>query len=414
MTGGPTNRDDWQNCYYDIQGTITDGGVTTELHPSQITGLMIERDYDTGHLPIILISLSLQDDLDIHPTSTIQLRIDKCIGIEEDGTITVTEKSSFINDSFSFVTLEDTPKSSYFKNLINKKKEKTEGDYLLQDTTDSETYILVKQSIVTASKSIENRVLKKETLTAATTMLLSHANVTNVLMANLDNTEEYDELVILPLPLLESIAYLKNYYGFHKEDTVVFMDLDTTYIIRKNGTCSVFHNRETTNVDICLNGYESAYDQCRGVIYNGNTTYVNVGSDQFKRLVGGTVNDQTEGTNVMVYNEDEQSTKTTNTANERALSNNIAIKTTLGHNKFVQSQIECRKFEEQYVFSLGCSNADISVFTPNKQFTIISNCAEIAIDTSGTYRLSKHATTFVKSGKLFIPISTLVLKKTKG
>lgn len=414
MASGPSNKDDWQNCYYDIQGTITDGGVTTELHPSQITGLMIERDYDVDHLPVILISLSLQNDLNIHPDSSIQLRIDKCIGIEENGTITVTQKSSFINDSFSFVLLEDTPSSSYYENLIYGKKEKNEGDYLLQDASDSETFILVKRAIATASKVIMNCVLKKATLTQATNMLLSNAGVNNVLMANLDNTEEYEELIVLPLPLLESIIYLKNFYGFHKEDTTVFMDLDTTYIIRKDGGCTAFRDRETTNVDLCLNGYESMFDQCRGVIYNGNSTYVNIGSKDFKRLVGGTINDQTEGTNVMVYDEDKTATKTASTSNARAISNNTAVKSTLGHNKYVQEQIKCRKMEEQFVFSIGCTNADIGIFTPNKQFSIISNCSEISMDVSGTYRLSKHATTFAKTGKLFVPITTLTVKKAKG
>lgn len=411
----PSKTDDWQNCYYDIQGSITDGGATTELHPSQITGLMIEKDYDdTDHLPVILISLSLHDDLTVHPDTTIQLRIDKCIGIEENGTITVTEKSSFINDSFSFVLLEDTPKSSYYEDLIYAKKEKDEGDYLLQDASDSKTFILVKRDSITASKNIMNCVLKKASMTATTAMLLSNAGCTNVLMANLDNTEEYEELIVPPLPLLESITYLKNFYGFHKEDTLVFMDLDATYVIRKDGACTTFRDRETTNVDICLNGYESAYDRCSGVIYSGNTTYINVGSDQFKRLVGGALTDQTEGTNVMVYNEDNQSSTTTSVSNNMALSNNTAVKSTLGHNKFIQSQIECRKLEEQFVFAVGCTNADIGVFTPNKQFSIISNCTEIAMDVSGKYRLAKHATTFAKSGKYFVPVTTLTLKKTKA
>ena len=115
----------------------------------------------------------------------------------------------------------------------------------------------------------------------------------------------------------------------------------------------------------------------------------------------------------MVYSESDISTETVTTANDRALSGNTAIKTTSGHNKFVQSQIECRKIENQYVFSLGCSNADIAAFTPNKQFSIISNCAEIAMDVTGNYRLSKHVTTFAKAGEYFIPISALTLKKTK-
>lgn len=410
----PKRNDDWQCCYYDIQGSITNGKETVQLRPSQVTGLMIERDYDTDHLPVILISLSLQDEIDVDNNSSIHLRIDKIIGEEDKGVITVNSKSSYINGIFSFVILDDTPDSSYFDNIINAKQEKTEGDYLMQDARSSQTYILVQKDLLASSKKILNCVLKKSTMTAATAMLLSNAGCSNVLMSNFDNVEEYDELIIPPLPLLESINYLKNYYGFHKEDTTIFMDLDATYIVRKDGVCTAYRNRETTNVDICLNGYESQYDQCRGVIYNGNTTYINVGSDQFKRLVGGTLTDQTEGTDVLLYNESETSSNIVSTENDRALNGkNTSVKSVAGHNKFVQTQIECRKTENQYVFTLGCSNADVSVFTPNKQFSIISNCAEIAIDVTGKYRLSKHVTTFAKTGKYFVPISNLTLKKTK-
>lgn len=410
----PKGTDKWDCCYYDIQGHITHNGTTTELKSSQITGLMIERDYDVDHMPVILISISKHNDIDtIDNNTTIQLRIDKVIGEEENGTIQVLSKSEYINDTFSFVVMEDTPSSSYFENVIYSKNEKREGDYLIEDTSNSESFILIKKDLATASKKMLNCVLKSATMTSATALLLSNADCKNVLMSNLDNTEEYEELIIPPLPLIESINYLRNYYGFHKEDTVIFMDINTTYIIRKDGLCSAYKNRETTCVDICLNSFESPVDQCRGVIYSGNTTYINVGSDQFIRLTGGTLIDQTEGTDVLVYNESESTSATVETKNDRAIGNNKSIKSVTGHNKFIQSQIECRKMENQYVFSIGCSHADLSVFTPNKQFAIISNCAEIAIDVTGKYRLSKNVTTFVKNGNYFTPITNLTLKKTK-
>ena len=150
------------------------------------------------------------------------------------------------------------------------------------------------------------------------------------------------------------------------------------------------------------------------MIYSGNTTYVNIASDAFVRNLGGSITDQTEGTNVLVFNENDKSSNTVTTSNTQAIGgNSTSVKITTGHNKFLESQIECRKFENQYVFTIGCSNADISIFTPNKQFSIISNSAEIAIDVTGKYRLSRHVTTFVKEGHYFIPITNMTLKKTK-
>ena len=411
----PTMKDNWQTCYYQASASITIKGKTTQLKEAQIVNLLIEKDYDVDHLPVMIIGLSLNNDMDtITSESTIHLRIDKIIGQNENGVMQIYSKSSYINDIFSFIVLEDTPSSSYFENLIYNKIGRKEGDYLIQDASSLQTYILVKKECLKTSKSIFNATLTESTMTAATALLLSQADCKNVLMSNLDNNDVYKELIIPPLPLLESITYLKNYYGFHKEDTVVFMDFDTTYIVRKDGLCSAFRNREITNVDICLNASESPYNECKGVIYSGNTTYVNIASDAFVRNLGGSITDQTEGTNVLVFNENDKSSNTVTTSNTQAIGgNSTSVKITTGHNKFLDSQIECRKFENQYVFTIGCSNADTSIFTPNKQFSIISNSAEIAIDVTGKYRLSRHVTTFVKEGHYFIPITNMTLKKTK-
>lgn len=413
--GAPTVRDHWDSCYYDIQASITSNGTTTTLRPSQILALMIERDYETDHLPVIIISLSLQNDApSINSETTMNLRIDKMLGEVEGGIIRVASKSAYINEIFNFVPLEDTPESSKLEQLLYSKLEKNEGDYLYQDGASKKTYILARKEDYIASKKIMNCVLSKCNLVSAIMLLLTNADCKNVLLANLDNMEEQEELLIPPLPLLNSLNFLRNKYGFHKEDTLIFMDFDVFYIIRKDGLCTTFTGTEGTEVDIVLNGYESAYDQCRGVIYAGDITYVNVASDHFKRHVGGTLNDQTEGTNVLLYNENEVSSDIVETKNDAPIGGvrSTNVKSVEGHNMFASTILTCRKAEEQSVFTIGCSHADISMFAPNKKFSIISNCTEIAVESMGTYRMARNVTTFVREGNYFIPITELTLKKT--
>ena len=101
-------------------------GEITELRPSQITSLMLERDYDTDHLPVILISLSLQNDISIENDTSIHLKIDKIIGEEDKGIVQVMQKSEYINEIMSFIVLDDTPSSSYFENILYSKQERKE------------------------------------------------------------------------------------------------------------------------------------------------------------------------------------------------------------------------------------------------------------------------------------------------
>lgn len=415
----PTGRDNWLCCYYEFQASVSYGGKTVSLKQNQIVSLMLEKNYDAHHMPILIIELSLdttdKDGIKKNPNSILHLRADKCIGVDKDRNIRITSKSIYLNSTFAMIDLDDTPKSDYYKNLVNglKTRRRDSDDYLLYSTGQSCKYILVRKNDLTASKYIHNAVLTKATLTETLGMLLTSAGCSNILMANLDNTTEYEELIIPPLPLLECIRYLQNMYGFHKEDTTVFMDFDTMYIVRKSGLCTVYKNRETKNVTFCLNAPENMNENQSGVIYAGNTTYVNIGPKHFTRDIGGAVSNQVKGTDYLIYNEDERASQQVTVENERSINkNNTNVVTIKGHNNLISSQLKYRKYEEQYKFTIGSSGEDLSILTPNKQYSIISNCTEIAVDVMGKYRLTRQVTTFARTGQYFIPASTLTLRKT--
>lgn len=413
----PSARDDWQCCFYEFHASITYNGKTDQLKEGQILSVLLEKDYDTVHTPILIIDLSLDYYIDEFikkdPNATLQLRVDKCIGIEENKQINITNRSLYINSVFSFIIRDTTPVSTQYNKEINNVNEHREGDYMLVDTKQSVRYILVQKEDLMASKNIVNCVISSATMTQAVHMLLSHAGCNEVLMANFDNAVEYKELYIPPLPLMECLLYLKNRYGFHKEDTTIFMDFDTMYIVRKSALCTVFRRRETKNICICLNSPESVYGQCSGVIYSGNMTYLNVGCDQFYRDDAGTISDQTVGTDFLIFNDNELGYDKVEIENKRALgNNNTTVRTVKGYNAFIADQLKYRKAEEQNVFKIVCTGIDLSVLTPNKQYSIVSNSTEIALDAGGKYRLSRQVTKFVRTGNLMIPMTTLTVKKT--
>lgn len=415
----PTGRDNWLCCYYEFQASISYNGKTVNLKQNQIVSVSMEKNYDMHHMPILIIELSLdttiKDEIKVSTGPMLYLRIDKCLGVDKDRTIRITSRSIYLNCKFTMIQLEDTPKSNYYKNMINGlgSRRKDSDDYLLYSTGESCKYILVRKEDLTASKYIYNAVLTKSTLTAALGMMLSNAGCTNVLMANMDNTTEYKELIIPPMPLLECIRYLQNMYGFHKEDTTIFMDFDTMYVIRKSGLCTVYKDRETKNVTFCLNAPENMTENQSGVIYSGNTTYINIGPEHFTREIGGAISNQVRGTDYILYNEDKLDSQSVSVKNERSFNkNNTNIVTIKGHNKLITEQLKYRKYEEQYKFNIVSSGEDLSILTPNKQYSIISNCTEIAVDVVGKYRLTRQVTTFARTGQYFIPASTLTLKKT--
>lgn len=403
--------DEWYQYEYLMTATISiPGEEDYDLNEIQMEGLYIEKDYDNDHLPVMLVDLNIPAFLDI-----------KIKGAEEPTlTLTVTsymkdtqnpdmvmDKKIIISGVFLILEPDGTPDQEYkLRQLLRDMNDSDDEDVMLEDTTYKVTYILISKEMSTLARTIVNAVMTNVDLITAYAYLLSSVNAKNVLISNFDNVDVIPELLLLPIPLLNELAYLSNYYGLHKEGTQIFLDFDTLFINRMSGQCTCWKANESKNVTFFIGDVMQPDNTASGCVQTEDTIHVNVDKDAYTVTDGKTAMDQLAGQNVMVYDESAMSTSTVDTGGDFA-----TLQSTYGHNKYLETQIAARKAENEKVVHLMLSYVDVSWMTPNKQYRIITDDSKIMDDIVGNYRLSMMNTTFIREGGHFLTITMVELKR---
>lgn len=408
----------WDEYEYDIQITIADDGKIFQLKPVQIHQLIIEKDFDNQILPIVVLKISKQEsiDVDIDNTTEIIISID-CFIVEKDKNGKYTKKKNkrnVLRDIFCVIDPDVTPSGDKLKNVFQKDKKVKKGEITPEDLTNISTYTLFRKSDLIASKYVFNAVLSKVSMQQAIAVLLSNSGVTKVLMSNLDFVDTIDELLLMPMGLIPQLKYLKNYYGWHKEDTVIFMDIDCMYLIRMSGKCTAWRTGESKTITFYINAVQSSDNFQGGMSKSGNDLYINVASDYYVYEDRSGVDEQITGTNTMIINEHAASISTvegvkTNTISSSGTTN---IKSSSGHNKYLKNWVKCRNIEQSGVVAITCNNIDFSQLTPNKEYTLVSKRLRAIKQIQGVYRLTKATTIFAKEGNQFVSKTALELRKT--
>ena len=419
---GRIKEKEWEEYEYDIQINISSGGKMLKLKSAQIQSLMIEKNFDdpNQNLPIVILSISKQEStkIEINNKTDIIISIDKFIATKDkEGKIKKKKKKkNVLRDTFCAIVPDVTPTDDSLKK-VSQKEEKVKKDEVTQyDLTSQDTYTLSRKKDLSASKHIFNGILSNVSMTQAIATLLSQAQISKVLMSSLDHVETIPELLLMPLGLIAQLKYLKNYYGWHKEDTLIFMDFDVMYLLRMNGKCTAWRSGETKKISFYVNSISKGDNVCGGMVTKGNSLYINVGSDNYVDEDKTGVAEQTVGSNVMMVNEDEASVSSISgtTTNTLTSSGTTSIKSTTGHNKYLSNWVKCRSKEQSGIMNLTCNNIDFSVLTPNKEYSMVSQKTKIAKEIKGTYRLSKMTTSFAKDGNSFTAKTNVTLKKSIG
>ena len=417
-TEGKISPDDWEEYGYDINISINYNGNMVQLKPAQIQSLLIEKNYDKSNLPVVVLSISeAATSSSVNNKTEFIISIDSFIAVKDKkGRIKQKKnKKNVLRDTFSPIITDTTPDSGNSLSDISAKEKKTKKDELTpEDLTSQTKYTLFRKSDLIASKFVYNDVLKDMTMTKAINLLLYKAGVSRVLMSNLDNTNIVSELLFMPIGLIQQLMYLKNYYGWHKEDSLIFMDFDVTYIIRMNGTCTAWRAGETKLITFYLDTVNKGDNVKGGMTQIGSDIYMNVGSNNYIEEDSTSVVEQTTGTNMIVINENSGGVSTikgtkTNTLSDSGSTN---IKTTKGHNPYLQNWVKYRSKEQSSTVTLTCNNIDFFLLTPNKEYRLAAAKSKIAKEIKGTYRVSSVSTSFGKDGNSFSSKTNVTLKKS--
>lgn len=423
---------------------------TIYLSDLQIDGFFMEKDYDNDNLPIFLLDVILPEGVD----SRIRRSINKMKELAESeanpekkkpiitgtpfhkkSTRRLNSKTTFhikfygyckdnpaerrsaenrfliFNEDFVPMSVEDTPERADKLNQKIHGKENWEDDdsrFELEDRTNRKTYILVSERRTTMCRSVINAVIPKASLTTAIECLFSGVDACEeVLLSNLDNVIELEELLLLPVPLLSQLNYLNNYYGFHKEGTTMFFDFDMIYLIRMNGKRTAWRKNEIRENIFYISDItdSDASAEMRGVVRQGDTMYHCVDKDGYVTYNGSGLADQIMGNNTLILDEQQQTQQFVDTGG-------TFYKTEVTRNNpYVGTWSELRSKEKECIVRLICTQVDITQFTPNKEYKILSSNSEVAAATTGAFRLCSVQHSLIKETDHFITVSIITLKR---
>lgn len=405
---------DWKIYEYLVNITIAfEGEDPLKLAQAEIHEIIIEKDYDNDPMPIFIARLMIPQTLadkiwEEDPEVTVRMDIYEKLEGDDIDQERVTKRLYF-NEVFKVIRSNDDPTyNATMRKRIRDMAELRDDEFTIDDLGGIFNFILVKKNCLYDSKTISNMILTKVNLTTALKVLFQDAKCKNVLMSNLDNSTVFDELIILPLTFLSNVVYLESQYGFHREGTQVFMDFDTFYILRMSGTATAWRLMEPKRGVFCISETGQSGVTSNGGYITSTEVIMNVDVRQYTSPTSKPVVDNIDGANTLLLNEYMNRFSEIQTD----LGVVYTVKSTQGHNPYAETQIRARKMESAKTRELFCVSIDISALTPNKEYRIVSDITSLTQELSGTYRLSKILTTFLREGNKFTGISSITLKGT--
>ena len=390
---------------------ITCNSKTYPIEDIQITGIYLERNYDTDNLPVFMMDIIMSDELyynicthhdDTKFTMTFKSQISESESEKTAGSI-------YINGSFIPMELDGTPFHS--QQLFDEMKSKsTTGETsTLLNFSNSRTFILCSEKQLKATKHRCNCVLTSASMLDAVAVLLSESGAVKPLVSPFDNNSKYSELILLPQQTIPQLKYLNGFFGFYKEGAQIFFDFDYTYILRNTAKCTAYVKDEIQNVVFCI--YDTSYGDTTKIgskrDIKTKTAYIGLSSVNFTMDDLSKAANEYMGTNATIINVDGSVSNATSGNGD-----SYSVLSVTSHNNYIASETSLRLKELSCVVYLNLQNVDLSLLTPNKTFRIMSTDTNITKKVSGLFRLVSVQVTFIKSGNKYNTSTMVQLKRT--
>lgn len=382
---------------------------TIRLTTANILGFTIEKDFDNDFFPIFDLKLNINYSqyytiIENKTTVKFKVKLEKFM-YKDDAVINYKET---VFDTIFSIFIDDN--SSFLDKELYETSVKTLGSVENRITHD---FYLFKDNDITSSKKVINRVARRAHMTDCIIYLLSTSGANNVLMSPLENNSIYDDIILPPTTVIQSLKYLEKQYGFYSHGALFFYDFDMVYFINKRAECTAYRTGEYKEVIIQIYKTLNSNAQTPGNFKDTKTkTYtLHISRGNVRMTTESMINEQTEGKNITVV-DTKNNTSTTVTPNiqSRNDTNNTIVNNF--HNPYLNKMIENAKYENDNIVTLDIYDVDIGCLTPNKKFLLSFEDKSIDQKHKGNYRLNHLLITFTKNGDFFISNGVIQLKKT--
>ena len=390
-----------------------------ELLPDALAHLVIFNDYERNVLPIIQMNATLSREAYFKMIANkdsvkIKLRIQKYY-VRSSGT-QQSLMSDYINDTFSII-LNDNDENMY-RVLTDQKtttKKKSELEAIQQNDDRSIELFLYKIDTVKNVRSMVNVILKDATITDAITYILHKANISNMLLAPVDNTKLYDQIIIPPLSTVDALYWLDYFYGIYRYGTMFYFGIDRNYIMPYSGRSQVYEKDEIVeNYIYCpAKGSSISATSSGHLVRNEDKTHtytiVDVDTLTIRNKTDTTAIMQ--GLNARVINPYTNTIKDYNTKSTHKATNkrkNI-IDATL--NEYTGNIYTNLTSSLDVTINAVSGYCDDSVLQPNHKYRMIFEDTALSKKYRGNYIMATKTTELIKSGSTLAIGVEIMLKQ---
>lgn len=389
------------------------------IEKSDLSSFFIANDYDTLHLPIFSMFISLSEEnyakvVKNRDKVKLHFKLQRSFGMHG---VEQEKKELIFNRMFKIYTTDARPFLEESRLGINAALS-TSNDDLKDETnnlTKSENMLEITAFTddVTNNSYVINEVLSSANMTDAVGVVLGRPSYEEILMEPLDNKSTYSEVLIPPYTTVANIDYLHNQYGLYETGYIFFAGLDRTYLISKDRKCRAKEKDEYEKVIIRVSKDDTADSIVDGSIKDEDAKvyYVRVAPMTVQAEALAITNNAINGNKKQFVYPMTGAMKTAEEGENNGAVNRQVLANRY-NSKFVHTEAENNLKQNNIRLTIPVSGVDIDALTPNKEFVVKFDDSKAQKEIGGTYRLVTSQFSFKPSGeKTYLVDGILVLTK---
>lgn len=391
-----------------IQLLLPDSSIIN-LDTIRVSDMELTRDYDNYFFPIFkfTIALSIDDYYTIIENKTdIKMRV----RIQYRNSNKDYSKLLF-NEIFSVYIDNNTPDlNKELRERTNDVVSKSVNGNLTDFGSSLELY-LFREDYLNYNNTIINKIIKQGSMLDVITYLFYSSGIRkNVLLENFDNKNIYNEVLLPPMKLIQSLAYLENQFGFYNTYSTFFFDINYIYLMSKKSGCNVWKKGDIKTVVFHIFSGATEYNFVNGSYYENNQYHINITKDSFIIESNSVSRNAIEGTNRLMINSIDGTVDDINQSSIQRGKGNYKVIVNKYDNKFL-ANAEKNDNEDSNILSIQLVDYDILNITPNKEYKVVFDDSALSKQYGGIYRLTSNISIFAKEGTEYTLKSSLELRK---
>lgn len=374
------------------------------IRPMQISNFMIEKDFQFDYFPIFKLTchfepLLMEKIVKNRAKVTFHVRLQK--KPSNSNNLKEMPAKDVFNKTFAVFMEDASPffnKRNYL--MYYGGKEVKPSNMHPRDFGSPTDFYLFPEKELTASKKMSNIIFGSTNMTDAIVYVLGSAGFSNILMAPLDNSGSYKQVILPNYTSLETLEYLENVYGFYNDGSMIFFDYDRGYVIPSNVQCKAWVKQEYKEVVMINKAANNPTVMPQGSLeYSKEKKFIiNVPPRAITINSASIIGDHISGNKIEALDNRSGSITTAAGKTQQRGSGNTRMVINKYGNKFVVNAMAKARTAGEKLATINLMNHDIDIFKPNRSYKLIFEQGSLNSDAGGQYMLTKLICSFEKAG----------------